>query len=170
MERLTERQWLLKGYLLKEGAKGKLLSSGTCYGSCHQYYYYTEDEVDYLPEKAKEIRRKKNAEDRARRKAEKERKLKYYEDHIEMTSWQWLAYAHRVPVDDADAHHKTLRYPNDDGKWEESDSKWYYYYKKDTMEVSEEEYQRLKELYIQKFGGWETIDLEHTDYNGQIWW
>ena len=38
------------------------------------------------------------------------------------------------------------------------------------MEVSEEEYERLKELYIQKFGGWETIDLEHTDYNGQIWW
>ena len=167
MERLTERQWLLKGYLLKEGAKGELLSSGSCCGSCHQYYYYSEDEVEYLPEKAKEIKRKKNAEDRERR--EIKRLMKYCDDHIERTSWQWLANERRVPVVDATAHRKTNRYLNDDGEWEES-TKWYYYYKKDTMEVSKEEYQRLKELYIQKYGGWETIDLEHTDYNGQIWW
>ena len=26
------------------------------------------------------------------------------------------------------------------------------------------------EMYIKKFGGWETIDLEHTEYDGHAWW
>ena len=28
----------------------------------------------------------------------------------------------------------------------------------------------LKRLYIEKFNGWEKIDLAHSDYNGKIWW
>ena len=37
----------------------------------------------------------------------------------------------------------------------------------DTIQVSEEEYNELKKQYITKFGGWEKIDLEHTEYNGK---
>lgn len=40
----------------------------------------------------------------------------------------------------------------------------------DTIQVSEEEYKELKRQYIAKFGGWEKIDLEHTEYNGKKWY
>lgn len=40
----------------------------------------------------------------------------------------------------------------------------------DTIQVSQEEYKELKRQYIAKFGGWEKIDLEHTEYNGKKWY
>ena len=152
---LTERQWLLKGYLPKEGAKGTYKASGNCYGSCHKYTYFTEDEVELQLEKANAIKR----EIRAKQKAEQDRKKKYEDDHTERTSWQWLEYERRVPVPGANAHWK---------KW--NNSKWYYYFKKDTVQVDDTEYNRLKDLYIKKFGGWECVDLESTNYDGRVWW
>lgn len=47
---------------------------------------------------------------------------------------------------------------------------FYYYSEYDTVEVSEEECEELKNQYISRFGGWEKIDLEHTEYNGKKWY
>lgn len=47
---------------------------------------------------------------------------------------------------------------------------WYdYCFAEDTIELSEDE-KELKRQYIAKFGGWEKIDLEHTEYNGKKWY
>ena len=49
-------------------------------------------------------------------------------------------------------------------------STWYYYQYEDTVIATDDEYERLKAAYIARFGGWETIDLEHTTYDGHKWY
>lgn len=78
------------------------------------------------------------------------------------TAWQWLK-AGRVVNDTAIA--LLLTYD-----MEECSSSWYYYRYTDTHSATKEEYNRLKELYIKKYGGWNKIDLEHTTYDGHKWW
>lgn len=83
------------------------------------------------------------------------------------TSWQWLNFQRRIPKEGAVAH--CINYEMDMGYgWLKT--AWYYYYKEDTKEVSPEVYEKLKALYIEKFGGWEKIDLDNTTYDGHIWW
>ena len=47
---------------------------------------------------------------------------------------------------------------------------WYYYSAEQVTKVPDEQFEKLKELYIKTFGGWEEIDLEHTAYDGHKWW
>ncbi|OXT31364.1 hypothetical protein B1H61_11510 [Streptococcus agalactiae] len=54
--------------------------------------------------------------------------------------------------------------------FEEASKDFYYYSEYDTVPISEEEYQELKDKYISRFGGWKKIDLDHTDYNGKKWY
>ncbi|MDU3152676.1 MAG: hypothetical protein E6706_00085 [Anaerococcus hydrogenalis] len=53
---------------------------------------------------------------------------------------------------------------------EEKDKEYYYYKGTDTEKVEDKEYNKLKDLYIKKFGGWKKIDLENTEYNGKKWY
>ena len=84
------------------------------------------------------------------------------------TSWQMLRYKRRIPIDGNDYFLKKWNIMDDMGEWNEVT--YYYYDVKKTREVSDEEYHRLKILYIEKFGGWTSINLDHTNYDGRIWW
>lgn len=88
-----------------------------------------------------------------------------------LTSWQLLKYDKRKVKDDAKPRkrYNTL-YDAANDEFYEADKAFYYYNWYDTEEVDEAEFQRLKELYIKKYGGWEKIDLEHTEYNGLKWY
>ena len=59
--------------------------------------------------------------------------------------------------------------PGEDS-WKESEKEWYYYTAVQVSPVSDKRYDRLKALYIKLYGGWDTIDLEHTTYDGHAWW
>lgn len=90
------------------------------------------------------------------------------------TSWQWLSQEHRIPKNDAEAVPRRYKITPwyDDEPWE-NDPYYvtcYYYRKKDTLLVSDEEYCKLKSLYIKKYGGWDSIDLSSTSYDGRKWW
>lgn len=87
----------------------------------------------------------------------------------EKTAWQWLSREWRYPNADAVPVKREKRYPVDIYNNEWDSSYWYYYRKKDTHIVTEEEYFKLKNAYVEKFGGWEKIDLKHTTYNGKAW-
>lgn len=78
------------------------------------------------------------------------------------TAWQWLKVGSAVN-DTAIA----ILFIYD---MEEFSSSWYYYRYMDTHAATKEEYNRLKELYIKEYGGWNTIDLDHTTYDGHKWW
>ena len=79
------------------------------------------------------------------------------------TSWQLLSGYHRIPLFGSKAKLIWKSYPG-------GESAWYYYDGTKTRPVSDRIYEYLKNRYIQRYGGWEKIDLEHTDYNGKIWW
>lgn len=176
-----------KGFRPKAGAQPvEMWTNGYC-GQTAMYYWIS----DLEPASAKEIA-KHQQEDRERRnsrarelyhwhKAE-ERRLKeeqeaerkrleeaYANGDLPLkTSWQWLSQDHRIPKDNAVAIGKTYKYYWDYGQCDYHT--WYYYPKKDTVPVDEAEYQRLKALYIKKFGGWNCIDLDNTTYTGKKWW
>ena len=58
----------------------------------------------------------------------------------------------------------------DTEEWKDSEKEWYYYTDKQVSKISDKRFERLKALYIKAYGGWETIDLEHTEYDGHMWW
>lgn len=87
------------------------------------------------------------------------RDVAHYVRHEDHTAWQWLRWYSRVPIDLKAGHYAG-----------EYDKQWFYYDRQNTREADFDEYQQLKDLYIKKFGGWETIDLEHTEYDGHAWW
>lgn len=84
------------------------------------------------------------------------------------TAWQWLQYKHRVPKKGEQPRASRPSYF--DGEDWAYGRKYYYYRSGQTEPVDDAEYERLKALYIKKYGGWDTIDLEHTTYDGHIWW
>ena len=93
------------------------------------------------------------------------------QEGIWKTSWQWLSEDQRKVEDDSYPEERyNWLYDKDSDSFEQAKKPFYYYSEYDTVEVSEEEYQELKKLYIDKFGGWEKIDLEHTDYDGKKWY
>lgn len=77
------------------------------------------------------------------------------DDRQEHTAWQWVENERRVPLPDA----KARKHKNE----------WFYYQKKDTRPISQDEYEQLKAQYITLYDGWESIDLENTTYNGKLW-
>lgn len=181
----TQKDWNKQHRKLRRTAKGSLIEWYTGYGSsknpdtaCARMYEeaetlpMTEREIVRYDKQMKTERKKKREEAKERKKAREEEEARLQaeaESSRLQTAWQWLSAEHRVPVKGATAHGKINTY-FDGEDFQESDKIWYYYYKRDTREASDEEYERLKALYTEKFGGWETIDLEHTPYDGHIWW
>lgn len=99
----TELQWLKENYVLKDGATGCIMSSGSAYGSCHKYRYYSKEEVVFDVEKAKEQRKQKRklAKERA------EKRQREWEEIYEMcekwhTEYQWRTEYGRIPKEDAE--------------------------------------------------------------------
>ena len=91
--------------------------------------------------------------------------------HRPHTAWQWLNYAHCAPkagVEPAGMHPRY--WDPDEREWAESDKIWYYYTDKQVLRITDSRYEKLKALYIKLFGGWDTIDLDNTEYNGHAWW
>lgn len=87
------------------------------------------------------------------------------------TAWQWLAQDRRKVKNKAiPISKKNWILDNFTQKFYQEDKVFYYYKGADTEKVEEEEYKKLKDLYIKKFGGWERIDLENTEYNGKKWY
>jgi hypothetical protein len=87
------------------------------------------------------------------------------------TAWQWLAQDRRKVKDKAIPIYKLNRIYDDFTQEFYQEDKEYYYYKGiDTEKVEDKEYNKLKDLYIKEFGGWEKIDLENTEYNGKKWY
>lgn len=87
------------------------------------------------------------------------------------TAWQWLAYAHMAPTKNAVAYCIYPEFWNPDiRRWEQGDKQYYYYSYKYVRHVSDTRFEILKQQYIKLYGGWEKIDLEHTAYDGRIWW
>lgn len=135
-------------------------------------YCFAEDTIE-LSEDEKELIRAERREERKLREARKGRE-EYQRKRAEgywKTAWQWLSEDQRKVEDDS--------YPEEIYNWlydeaansfEQAKKPFYYYSEYDTVEVSEEEYEELKNQYISRFGGWEKIDLEHTEYNGKKWY
>lgn len=87
------------------------------------------------------------------------------------TAWQWLAQDRRKVKDKSIPIYKLNRiYDDFTQEFYQEDKEYYYYKGTDTEKVTDEEYKKLKDLYIKKFGGWERIDLENTKYNGKKWY
>lgn len=165
----TEANWLKAGYKLRRNAHGRHVRSA--YGK--GYDVYTDKEVLPLTprEKArykKQQHEKNHQQYEARKEAKKaaEEQARREEERRLQTAWQWLSGEKRAPVDGAQAVPKTY------SSWDTPDDSqtWYYYAKKDTRPLTDEEYQRLHDSYVEKFGGWSEIDLAHTTYDGHKWW
>lgn len=157
------------GYKLRRNAVGRHVRSA--YGK--GYSIYTDKEV--LPLTPRELARykkqqheKSHQQYEAREAAKKaaEAQARREEEARLQTAWQWLSGEKRAPIEGAQAVAKSY------ADWDDTASNrtWYYYAKRDTRPVTDEEYQRLKADYIAKFGGWSEIDLEHTTYDGHKWW
>ena len=87
------------------------------------------------------------------------------------TAWQWLAHKRCAPKTGEEPTGMHPRYWNPETEeWDNSEKEWYYYTAEQVRPVTEKRFEKLKALYIRIFGGWETIDLEHTAYNGHAWW
>ena len=91
--------------------------------------------------------------------------------HKPHTAWQWLSEKRLAPKkgEVPEGRHPKYLDPEADS-WKESDKEWYYYTAVQVSQVSDKRYDRLKALYIKLYGGWDTIDLEHTTYDGHAWW
>ncbi len=121
----------------------------------------TEEDKEKIKEE--KIKRKKEEE------LEKEEQKR--QEGIWKTSWQWLKEDNRKIVENSVPEERyNWIYDEASDSFEESSKAFYYYSEYDTIQVSQEEYKELKRQYIAKFGGWEKIDLEHTEYNGKKWY
>lgn len=171
----TEAAWQKLGYKLRRNAKGhevKWRAYADARGK-ERAIMYTEDEVlpmterelDRYKKKQKEARHEQYVDRKKRIKREEEERKREEEARLQ-TAWQWLRYEKRAPIDGAQAVPKTY------SSWDTPDDSktWYYYAKKDTRPLTDEEYQKMHDSYVEKFGGWAEIDLAHTTYDGHKWW
>lgn len=87
------------------------------------------------------------------------------------TAWQWLSEKKLVPKKDAEAYASKPAYWDPwSEEWIETDREWYYYDHTQVGPVTDARYEKLKKMYIEKYGGWSKIDLKNTTYNGKKWW
>lgn len=175
----TELNWQKEHYKLRRNAKGHKVRS--MYGE--SYYVYTEKEVLPMTElererydrKQREARHAYYVDHKKEKKAQEERERREEEARLQ-TAWQWLSRERRVPIDGAQAVPKTytsweyIDFDMPDVREERETRTWYYYAKRDTRKVTDEEYQKLHDSYVEQFGGWSEIDLAHTTYDGHKWW
>lgn len=101
-----------------------------------------------------------------------EREMEFFKIKDELkTAWQWLSENKRKVKDKAIPISKTNWILNKfTQEFYKEDKEYYYYMGIDTEKITEEEYNKLKELYINLYGGWEKISLEDTKYNGKKWY
>lgn len=101
-----------------------------------------------------------------------EREMEFFKIKDEFkTAWQWLALDRRKVKNKAiPISKKNWILDNFTQEFYEKDKEYYYYKGTDTEKVEDKEYNKLKDLYIKKFGGWEKIDLKNTKYNGKKWY
>lgn len=171
-ENRTAKQWQKAGRKPRKNAK-KIYKEydyffrGKNYPQLHVYFNVksttplTKEDKENIKEE--KIRRKKEEE------AKKE-ELKRQEG-IWKTSWQWLAQDKKKVKEGSEPREKRNWIFNEySGGFEKATKSFYYYSEYDTEEIDEAEFERLKALYIEKYGGWEKIDLENTDYNGLKWY
>lgn len=171
-ENKTAKQWEKIGRKPRKNAKKiykeyDYFFDGKSYPQLHVYFNIKSTvpltKKDKEKIKEEEIRRKKEEE------AEKE-ELKRQEG-IWKTSWQWLSEdKKKVKEGSVPIEKRNWIFDEYSGDFEKADKSFYYYSEYDVVDVSDEEYKQLRKLYIDKFGGWEKIDLEHTKYNGKKWY
>lgn len=136
--------------------------------------YYDEEDVHKMSNREIEKIRRATAEERYEKRQEK----KWYNAHPwwdeSHTAWQWLQLYGRIPASGAESFSKHYNWDAwDTGELihgDACDRTWWYYTGADTIQAPEELEKKLKQLYVEKFGGWEQIDLEHTTYDGHAWW
>lgn len=171
--RLASMCW--KDHLMpKEGEKPVELWTNQYCGHTAMYYlpeqlqpctdaYYKEQEAAY-----KERRRAK-AREYYQLQKEREREAEERARTRPRTAWQWLAEEGRKirPGAEAFPQDYTL-HAKEYGEYDVVT--WYYYKYEDTVAVTDDEYEKLKAAYVEKFGGWEHIDLKHTTYDGHAWY
>ncbi len=171
----TKAQWEKEGrYVLPEFDHHECADYS--YGNSHSdyFYYYSKKKTRMIPKKIREEEKRMKNEQAYNRRHEK----KFMEEHPwwneEHTSWQWLRLHHRIPINYDDGFGIVQgfdTFTNESGEVVEvRHSAWTYYKGRDTVAVTAKLYDHLKDLYIKKYGGWEKIDLDHTEYDGHIWW
>lgn len=134
----TMLQWLKEDYVVRDEAEGIYKASENAYGRCHCYWYYSQDEVEYDPPRAKEIRKKLRQEAKDR-KAEEWRKYeewkRMYDENWPLwhTTYQWQQEG-RKPKPDAKwvlGEELNRRF----GGWLGKGSDYYYCHIDDTEEI-----------------------------------
>lgn len=173
---LNEKKAYERGLKPKEGSEGVMLWESSYKSKLEPYFSIeeelepaTEDEIFEFFEKLRLERNRKAREYYAEKKAEREWAIK---SELK-TAWQWLSEERRIPKEGAgyERNPEVFHYYDSEvGEWEDFTSSYWYYMRMDTRPATDWEYKKLKELYISKFGGWETIDLENTEYDGRVWW
>ena len=162
----TERQWNKQGYMITNFDLGEELWPN--YYCEHLTLYYPPDGVKEMTLQEREeyhqmiLEQRRNAYRRHKAREEQRRQKEKERQRIDnsQTSWQWLSHDRRKIIEGSEPVKRTGRYDNG-----------YKYYPLDcTTPVTPEEYGKLKTLYINKYGGWLKIDLEHTDYDGSPWY
>lgn len=171
-ENKTAKQWQKLGRKPRKNAKKiykeyDYFFDGKSYPQFHVYFNIksTVPLTKKDKEKIKEEKIKRNKE----KELEKEEQKR--EEGVWKTSWQWLKEDSRKVIENSVPEEKyNWIYDEYSDSFEEASKSFYYYSEYDTIVISDEEYKELKSQYINKFGGWEKIDLEHTDYNGKKWY
>lgn len=186
---MTETQWAKKyrAVLKRQLKKGEVRRWFTPEGRRAVAVFYCEDQT--RPYNKRELQRAR----KKRREMEKTRKARlscrccgeYFGRYAKYelvaglcsfcakphTAWQWLAYKHIAPKLNAVPEGKhPVHWDPVMEDWIESEKEWYYYTASQVKLVDDKRFEKLKELYIKTYGGWETIDLDNTTYDGHKWW
>lgn len=184
---LNKKKAFERGLKPKPGAEGVRLWESSYKSKLEPYFSIEEDLEPATDEEISEffeqlrLERNRKARERyheriieeelAREEEERRREERLERQAYEAsfkTAWQWLAQERRIPIEGAEAHLIEKSFYIDFDCW--GSSEWFYYQEDDTRLTTDWEYEKLKKLYISKFGGWEKIDLENTNYDGKIWW
>lgn len=164
----TECEWALKrrAVLKRQRDKGEYREWYTPHGYVSAIWYREDQTRPYNRRElthARYVARVKRAE------AEARREQKQYAG-IYHTAWQWLAEYHRAPITGSVPDPISKRFYDEEYEDWTDGPEWFYYDGSQTVPVDDALYDRLKALYIEKFGGWKKIDLAHTAYDGSAWW
>ena len=186
---MTEAQWAVKhrAVLKRQLKKGEVREWYIPGGRTAVAAFYCEDQTRPFNRRELQKARKKRREMEKTRKARLSCKCcgeyfgRYAKSELEgglcsfcrkpHTAWQWLAYKHFTPKKGEEPEGRyPVHWDPAIEDWIESEKEWYYYKASQVSPVDEERFEKLKGLYIKTYGGWETIDLDNTTYDGHKWW
>ena len=158
----TERQWNLEKRKLKPDAEPIEIKISSHGGYPSYYDYYEKKSTLKMTEADIKRYKKEEAEAKAKRKLEREREWRnrYLFSNYWM-GWQLVKYEHRIPIDPEDVWEVS--------SYEHGVSPYSYYKWKNSKPITDEEYEKLKELWIAKYGSWDRVP-EPSKYDGTIWW